>query len=539
MLSKAFLVFTLAGSLVQGYDRQKPLADQPKSPFTPAFNTFVVDSLNYLHVPGISIAVISGNETFTKGYGIASLPNKNATPYTLYNTASTTKSFTAAAMSLLIDDSANSSNPLKWTTRVSSLIRDDFVLQDEYVTTHATLEDILSHRTGMPRHDLSYGKPGEGIRDLVRNLRNLPMTAEIRTKWQYCNMMFIVASYIIETLTGKWLGDFMRERIWEPLNMTDTVFRVGDADKELLATPYFWVNITGHYVAEKYLEGPQESGEGAIFSNVVDYSKYLRAMIYKASPISPAGHEALRSPRSIIGPGLSFTGDLTYALGWQISIYRGEQIVAHGGAVRGFGTFMAYLPGREWGVVMMSNAMPAGNEVEAILFYKLIDGLLETPEKERLDWKTIADEQNALIREFLANSRKRLFPDEPKEPIPLSLPLKSYTGIYTSIGYGSFNLTLVDATPSSDRSAWLNRKPKEILKLDVRDRLNWEAILEFEHISGEFFLAYGAIPKKDGSREHAGDLKAEFKIGQDGTVKEMGLTLEPMMGEELIWFQKQ
>jgi CubicO group peptidase (beta-lactamase class C family) len=117
-----------------------------------------------------------------------------------------TKSFTAAAIMMLIEDSVNESIPLKLETRVSSLI--DFVVPDDYVTVHATLEDALSHRTGMPRHDLSYGGPNFTLQDMVHNLRYLPLTAEIRQKWQYCNMMFSVLSLIIEKLSGKWLGTF-------------------------------------------------------------------------------------------------------------------------------------------------------------------------------------------------------------------------------------------------------------------------------------------------------------------------------------------
>ena len=435
---------------------------------------------------------------------------------------------------MLIDDSANSSNPLKWTTKISSLIREDFVLQDEYVTTRITLEDALSHRTGMPRHDLSYGRPGENIRDMVRNLRNLPMTAEIRTKYQYCNMMFVVASYIIETLTGMWLGDFLRERIWEPLNMTDTVFRVGDASEELLATPYFWNNETSRYTPEEYMQGPQESGEGAIFSNVIDYSKYLRAMIYKAPPISSAGHEALRTPRSFAGPLPGFTGEATYALGWQVGVYQGEQLISHGGAVRGFGTWMLYLPGREWGLVIMANAMPSGNQAEEILGFHLIDELLQTPAEQRQDWKAFVDRQNAQAHEFLMKGRERLFPNAPEKPLPHSLPLEAYTGTYRSVSYGTFNITLTSPSPSSPSS---NNEQTLISK--VLDRTSWAAILSFEHITSDYFLVHGAIPKPDGTTlEQAGDIKAEFRIGEDGKVSSAGVTLEPMMGDDMVWFEK-
>lgn len=98
----------------------------------------------------------STNSFFWQGYGIAKYPDTKVTPSTLFGAGSTTKAFTAAAISFLIDNSSFYSD-IKWDTPVSSILRDDFVLENDFVTTHATVEDILSHRTGMPRHDFSYG----------------------------------------------------------------------------------------------------------------------------------------------------------------------------------------------------------------------------------------------------------------------------------------------------------------------------------------------------------------------------------------------
>ena len=97
------------------------------------------------------------------------------------------------------------------------------MLVDSWATSHVTLEDILSHRTGLPRHDLSYGGSQDTLKGVVQSLRHLPLTAEPRTKFQYCNLMFMTASYVAEVLEGKWLGDVLKERIWAPLGMTSTV----------------------------------------------------------------------------------------------------------------------------------------------------------------------------------------------------------------------------------------------------------------------------------------------------------------------------
>ncbi|RYO87225.1 hypothetical protein DL764_008891 [Monosporascus ibericus] len=105
---------------------------------------------------------------------------------------------TAVALSLLIDNSSDYSN-ITCTAPISYLLREDFILSDEWNTTHITVEDALSHWTGYPRHDLVV----RGLtRDSVRNLRNLPMSAEPRARYQYCKKMYGAVGYLIETLTG-------------------------------------------------------------------------------------------------------------------------------------------------------------------------------------------------------------------------------------------------------------------------------------------------------------------------------------------------
>lgn len=309
------------------FAHQVPLQDEQEadpSPFTSSFDALVKSTLDHFNVPGLSVAVVHGEETYAKGYGLAALPDVPATPETLYYAGSTTKAFTAAAVSLLIDDHANETVPLKWDTPIASLIREDFVLPDEYVTNHITLEDALSHRTGMPRHDLTYGNPGATTRDLVSNMSTLPLTAEIRTRFQYCNIMFSTVGYVVEKLSGGTLADFFRSRIWKALRMDATYFGLDDAKASgrPLAKGYNWQNAAGIHQEVPYIPILQIGGAGAVISNVLDYSKWLRALLKREPPISARGYEALATPRSIADPvsiGMQtehVTGDILYTLGW-------------------------------------------------------------------------------------------------------------------------------------------------------------------------------------------------------------------------------
>lgn len=311
------------------------------------------------------------------------------TPNTLLYPGSTTKAFTAASMSLLIDEI----DDLEWDTPIATLIRDEFVLSDEYSTTHITLEDTLSHRTGMPRHDFTYGWPNATVADIVRNMRTLPLAAELRTKFQYCNIMFTTVGYVIERISGKKLADFFHDRIWKPLGMLDTYASVNDAKNSdrYFATGYFWDNDTMAYKPMPYAPIHTIGGAGALISTVQDYAKWLRMMISRSAPLSKEGHESIMTPRSMLEPELlgvvknHTVGDGVYALGWWKYVYRGQQVVAHGGSIRGFGALALFLPDLEWGVTIFANTQGTSNMVADILAYHLIDEMLGIPQEKRLD----------------------------------------------------------------------------------------------------------------------------------------------------------
>ena len=450
-------------------------------------------------------------------------------------------------------------------------MREDFVLADEYATDHVTVEDALSHRTGMPRHDLSYGGANVTLRDVVQNLRHLPMTAEIRTRFQYCNMMYIVVSHFIETWTGMWLGDFLRTRIYEPLKMSSTFFSLADAQKAAasggpsLATPYYWTNKTKSYHGVPWLDAPQESGCGATISNVVDYAKWLRCMMTMSAPLSPAGHHALRSPRIISGPTMGpvtdgqtgFRGHEAYALGWEVSNYRGEVMIWHTGSLPGFSSIMMYFPRLQWGATMMANG--EGNGAIQVLIFKLIDDMLGIPEQDRFDWAPTMERRELSRLEALKNAKNVLFPSAPKgkDTIPLSLPLESYAGVlvchyslntphpltrkqtYTNDGYPTLTLTI-----NSTISSYTSSKPPKALHCLLQYE-QYPISISFQHISGEYFAIYIRVYSTEGQTapddyETTTDdfSKAEFRIGEDGQVKELGVLLESEMGGAKIWFKK-
>ncbi|TAQ87178.1 hypothetical protein B7494_g4491 [Chlorociboria aeruginascens] len=510
--------------------QQEILLEKNLTPFSKKFGQLVNETLELWHVPGLSIGVVDGDDIWTEGYGIASYPSTPVTPSTLFYAGSTTKAFVSAAISLLVDNST-----LEWTTPISSIIPSDFVLKDEYFTAHLTLEDALSHRTGMPRHDFSYGGHYDGhkatAKDIVRSLRYLPLTAELRTKWQYCNMMYQVISHVIETLTGRWLGDVLKEKIWTPLGMNST--KENNEPNQYFSTPAAKAapeDLAQGYVyyKEKYQEVPymdlvETSGAGSVISNVLDYTKWLHALILEAGPLSKAGHKAVRAPRIFMESpeDLPFTGNLGYALGWETGIYHNYQFFEHSGGMEAFSTEIIFFPSLSYGLISFGNTAGTSFCAEQRLIWYLIDEKLGIPESERFNWNQQNKKKAKEEAEQYKNALQIFYPNIPNPPLPHTVPLSHYEGTYFHPAYHSLTLALKDGRLHIDR-----------------DDATWKIVCDLEHVSGEYFMAYIDSSTAPGSVfKHAAP--AEFRIASDGTPNAFGVMAEPQMGiEGRIWFDR-
>ena len=446
---------------------------------------------------------------------------------------------------MLVDDTRLSPHPIKWDTPLATLIRDDFVMTDDYYTSHISLEDALSHRSGLPSHDyatVSASSP----REAVRRLRYLPLTAEIRTTFQYCNLMFTTVSHALETVTGMWLGDLFRTRIWEPLGMDSTYFSLGDAlkatkkgnpDKKVLAHGYFWAGPVVNHLEEPWMDIPAVSGAGNIISNVVDYAKYLQMMLDIAPPVSIAGHVALRTPRSFMVPQLFAFGSVSaYSLGWDLSEYRDLKIFEHQGGVPGFGALMLYSDQRRWGLAIMGNTGATSNAVALILKYHLLDELLKVPMNSRFPWKEVMDRQLEWQSMGLKHAKQILFPDAlpPGKGLPTSFPLDRYTGTYAHPAYGTLNLAIISP---AEHPPFFNVSTDTLRTTTVGvQTFTWD----FEHMGGEYFLVRSSAPKGTaGEHLELSDVyKAEFVLGADRKVVKLGVAIVPSMRGDMIWYER-
>ncbi|KAK5631412.1 hypothetical protein RRF57_007126 [Xylaria bambusicola] len=490
---------------------------------SPNFPSRIEELIKKHHVPGLSVAFVEGDRTFSAGYGFATLdPPKPCTPDTLFDIASSSKSMTAAAVGLLVRDDEKYPE-VKWEAKMSSLLPGDFVMAKQEYTDGITVDDMCHAKTSS--HDDSYlglkaAKPDD-VRSVTRNLRNLEVTAPLRSKHMYCNIMYAVATYLIEQKSGLAFADFLHEHFFKPLEMHSShlqptrakSFGVGDR----IATGYHWDEKSERYVGFEVWDSPEDQGAGSIITSANDYLKWVKALMNQEHPIDEEVYKGLIRMRSFPEPDpegqMPLTSPEVYAAGLEVFYYRGHMVVGHDGGIPGFGSKHFFVPSLKFGGVILGNANNTG-EIATALAYELIDEVLCVPGPERLDWDKVLQERIAKYENDPKEEelRRVLREDAEAQKMPLSL----YTGTYWNLGYKGITVDVKDEKLFIDAS---DRSIGFFIVLDhVRKQTEYLGHVS-NCLSGE---EYDLIP-------------ARFLFHNDKPVK-FGLELEKEA--EMIWFNR-
>ncbi|RWA13062.1 hypothetical protein EKO27_g2043 [Xylaria grammica] len=488
---------------------------------SPNFPSHVEKLMKKYHVPGVAVAVIEGERTFSAGYGLASLdPPKPCTADTLFDIASSSKSLTAASVGLLVRD--NDKYPdVQYESIMSNLLPDDFVMSGQGYTEGVTVDDILSHRTGLPRHDESFiglrSAQPDDARSVTRNLRNLAVTEPLRSKYQYNNIMYTVATYLVEKKSGLAFADFLQEHFFGPLEMHSThlqperarTFGLGDR----IALGYSWDKESERYTGFEPLDSPEAQGAGSIITSVNDYIKWVKAMMNQEHPVDEEVYKGLTKMRTFATQDADnrdpFTSPVVYAAGLEIFYYRGHIVIGHDGSFSGFGSRHFFVPEFKLGGAIFGNAGNAG-DIATILSRELIDEVLGVPLSERPDWdKVMTDENLKYENDPKEEEMRRVLREDAQ---PQKMPLSAYTGEYWNPGYRGMtvevkdNKLLINAT---------DRSPGFSLTFDhIREQTEYIAHLSEFQEGGDYLI------------------RAKFMFENDRAIK-LGLELGY---DEFIWF---
>jgi CubicO group peptidase (beta-lactamase class C family) len=367
-------------------------------------------------IPGVAVGIVErGRLVYARGFGYRDVEEHlPMTPDTLFPLGSASKAFTATAIALLVDEGS-----IALDAPVRTYLP-DFSLQDPVASATLTTRDLLTHESGLPRHDLFWYQAPFSRDELYRRLRFLEPSGPPRTQWRYNSLMFVVAGRIVERVSGESWERFVQARILVPLEMRRTLLsaEATEADSDH-ASPY--AIREGRVRKIPMLKRLSAiAPAGAVQSSVRDLARWLAFHATRSPPLlrEDTWRELHRPQAKMPASDQPEVQRPCYALGWIHESYRGHPLVFHNGAIDGFTVHVGFLPETGQGVIILMNRDSA-TAAQLALAYSAYDRLLGL---EPLDWGARLVEKPTPLQDAHA--------------VPLDFPIEEVEGRYEHPAYG-------------------------------------------------------------------------------------------------------
>ncbi len=435
---------TISGNFTQG-GQTFPFSMERSDPVTQAkkklagFDKVIEEALKTFKVPGLAMAIVKENKIIlARGFGYRDIEQKlPMTADTLLAIGSASKAFTTFALGILVDQ-----GKLEWNKPVRNYIP-WFRLYDQDAGERLTPRDLVTHRSGLPRHDLVwYNNFTASRKEFVHRLAHLKPTADLREKFQYNNLMFLTAGYLVEVMTEKNWENAIRTHVLTPLGMKRTNFSVLDSQKDTnYALPYRekegkieeipFRNITNIGPAGSINSSINEMSNWVMVH--INWGKFGGKQIINTTTIGDMHLVHMPTGNTYERPEIS---PADYGMGWFIDNYRGHHRVHHGGNIDGFSAMVSFLPQDGFGFVVLTNKNGTG--LPELLIRHAIDRLLEL---EPIKWLSEAADKKEKGEQAEKAAKQKKLVRQKKGTRPAH-KLKEYTGTYVHPGYGELKVFL-------------------------------------------------------------------------------------------------
>ncbi|MDX1333395.1 MAG: serine hydrolase domain-containing protein, partial [Robiginitalea sp.] len=331
------------------------------------------------HIPGLAAVVVSEGEiAFSRVYGVRDVETRSPVdPQTLFNMGSTTKAVVCMALGILVDQ-----GKLSWNDKVRDHLP-EFRLSDPYITEEARVQDLLTHNLGIAQADLLWVLDSVSTRETLRRFALAKKAYPVRGGYQYNNLMYAAAGEVIQAVSGKHWTEFVRDQLFEPLEMTRTVARVTDIfDAGNYVTPYYYEEEAG-FIEVPYNRSDQIGAAGMIWTCAADMENYLRFLVgggtYNGTVIlKPETFAYLFKPYTLLPEAgfyptrqLTRPSWLSYGLGWFQHDYRGEKLDFHTGSIGGLIAIAGIIHDKKTAVYVLANRDHA--ELRHAILYEALD----------------------------------------------------------------------------------------------------------------------------------------------------------------------
>jgi CubicO group peptidase (beta-lactamase class C family) len=393
---------------------------------------------------GLAVAVVKdGALLFAEGFGVRTLGEPGAVDeHTRFSIGSTTKAMTVAAIGMLVDEGK---------LGLDDLVIDHlpwFRVGDPYVTSQITIRDLLTHRAGMGNTDYLWYERDTTIEEVVRGMALVEPAYSMRSSFIYQNIMYATAGLVVEAVSGVSWTEFIRTRIFGPLDMDESVPTLAETvGQPNVASPHY--RIDGTTVVIENASVDPVAPAGSVWSSVTDMSKWLRMLLGEGVTedgtrvLSEATIEEMFTPQTLVTPSQFYPTQqitnpnwMTYGLAWFQHDYRGHKIDYHTGSIDGMVAIAGLIRDLDLGVYVLGNRDHV--EVRHALMYRVFDHFLEG---EPRDWsaelKVLYDGIEAKGAAAIAEVREQRV-----QGTSPTFPLESYVGLYRHPLFGTVEISM-------------------------------------------------------------------------------------------------
>lgn len=384
-------------------------------------------------IPGLSIGIVRNDSIiFSKGYGNLEIhKERKVDENTIFGIGSISKSFTALTLGILVDE-----GKIHWDDKVKDYLP-YFELYAPYVSENFTIRDLLTHRSGLKAvsggtlwYHSDYSRE-----DVIKRLKYLEPASGFREKPAYQNVMYVVASEIVKTVSGMSWDKFVETRVFDKLKMNNTTSVSTERESnDNLAQPHIW-NEKYEKVAIKQEKGDNLAPAGFIYSSSNDMSNYMRLLLNNGT----FGNDTIVSSKiikeifkpQIIYPftGEPFNNEFTsYGFGWWLTPKNGHKIIEHSGGIDGMSAKLVMIKDMNLGFVILTNE--AEEPATLLLTSTLLEELLHDAEYDI--YSRFLDYRKRNLNKMKEASVQISKPGKTKP----SLEIQKYAGKYSDKMYG-------------------------------------------------------------------------------------------------------
>lgn len=394
---------------------------------------FVAVRMKDYGVPGLSLVLVHKDKIImAEGFGLRDVEkNLPVIAQTHFVLGSTTKAFTTLALGMLVEE-----GKMSWDEPVRNLLP-EFSLMDEWATLRCSVRDMVTHRTGLPRHDLVWNGSDLGPEEIVNVLRFLEPSRDFRSAFQYNNLMYIAAGVIVSRVAEMSWEDFLRERVFTPLRMKNS----GCTLAEYLTSAEFSYAYTksGEKLEIIPFPSPEKKimyggrASGSVHSTAEDMAQWLRLHLSQGTVdgqrlISPERLKEMHTPQIVRPSNPQEEPEIehpSYGLGWMIDSYRGHYRVHHTGSTMGFSSFVVVFPRENLAAAVLTNL---NSPLTTLVGNYISDLGLNLPP---VDWQ-----------KKLASRRSAPSPSKPAQAKAVNpgRPISDYTGEFSHPAYGKLRV---------------------------------------------------------------------------------------------------